>query len=153
MVPVIALAATAAASTAAAEDFPQLKPGLWEFSRAKSLLPSEGKPPTESVRQCTSPTEDMRKKWAQLASGECHFSPIAHDGKRFTYSSICKRYDVEFQIKSVVTVNSEGDYRVDTESRGANGASNEIVIAHRLGDCSPGSKRVNTHTTEASLTQ
>lgn len=138
---------TVTAPVSAADGFPQLKPGLWEFSRAKGAFPAQGKPPTQSVRQCTSPAEDMKKKWTQLATGECRFTPITRNGNRYTYTSVCKRYGAEFQLRSVVTVNSEADYRVETQTRGAGGASNEVVIAHRLGDCAPTSTPLNASAT------
>jgi hypothetical protein len=135
----LAAAISVAIHAAAADDFPVLKPGLWEYRHTNNSIQGQvsGAPGARSVRQCANPSEDMKKKWTRLAGGDCQFSPITHDGSRYTYRSVCKRYDVEFHISSVVTVQSDSEYSVNTESRRGSGASNETLVAHRVGNCIP----------------
>lgn len=127
----------AADAVDAANEFPVLKPGLWEYQRANNAAQSHGtgQPPPQTARQCTSPTEDMKHKWTQLAAKECQFTPILHDGSRYQYRSMCRREGAEVLITSVVTVKSDSEYRVNTQTRSAGGTSTDVVVAHRIGDC------------------
>ena len=129
------LVSVMAAASVAADEFPSLKPGLWEYQKTKIPAPGGHLPPSESVRRCTDPTADMKRKWAQLAAGDCRFSPIAHAGKRYQYRSVCRREGVEVLVSSVVTVENENSYQVKTQSRASGGTSNEVVVARRLDDC------------------
>ena len=123
------------AAVAAAEDFPAFKPGLWEFNRTLYLARMQGDPPKQSVKKCTSPTDDMKNKWEQLSAESCKFSPITRDGKRYTYRSVCQQGERVMQTASVITVETDSDYTVETKSVSQGGTSREVVVAHRVGDC------------------
>jgi hypothetical protein len=131
----LALSGPSSPVLAASGDFPVLKPGLWEYQRTVAAKSAQAKAPTQTVRQCTSPSEDIKKKWAQLASADCKFSPIAHEDNRYTYTSVCRRNELALQMRSVITVHSDTDYRINTEWYGPGGGSKEAVTAHRIGDC------------------
>jgi hypothetical protein len=130
-----AAALLASAAVTAADDFPTFKPGLWTFQRTLYLARMQSEPPTQSVRKCTSPTNDMKKKWEVLAAQSCTFSPITHSGNRYTYRSVCKRDDRQVPMASTITMENDSDYRVETQSVGESGLSREVVVAHRVGDC------------------
>jgi hypothetical protein len=134
----LALSGPCSPARAAAGDFPVLKPGLWEYQRTVAAKSAQAKAPTQTVRQCTSPSEDIKKKWTQLASADCKFSPIAHDDNRYTYTSVCRRNELALQMRSIITVNSDSDYRINTEWYGPGGGSKEVVTARRIGDCPTG---------------
>ena len=93
------------------------------------------KPQLRTVSKCTNPTEDIRKKWDMLAVQSCKFSPVTHDGNRYSYSSVCEKNGVTLQSKSVITVESDSAYRVETESHTNNQAQKEVIVAKREGDC------------------
>lgn len=122
-------------SNAVADDFPVLKPGLWEYQRTGAAKSAQGQTTPETVRQCTSPSDDIRKRWAKLASGDCTFSPIKHTDDRYAYTSVCRHNDLVFQMASVITVENDSAYRIRTELFSAGGSSKEIVVARRQGDC------------------
>jgi len=107
---------------------------MWSFSSTTSLY-GNGKPRVRTMTRCADPTEEIRKKWESLAAQSCKFSPMAHVENRYSFSSSCNTQGRVVSMKSVITVEKEDAYRVDTQSHTNTQASREIVIAHRVSDC------------------
>jgi hypothetical protein len=128
------LAVLAFSCAVAADELPAFKQGMWAYSSTKTLK-NGSKPQERKVQLCTSPTEDIRKKWDSLAGRACQFTPLRHNGAKYVYSSSCERNGVKLQTISVITVESDSSYRVDTESRTNNAAQKEAIVAKRVGDC------------------
>jgi hypothetical protein len=123
------------AGLAAAEnEFPAFQPGLWSFTSTVTLK-GANKPQVRTVRKCTNPTADIKKKWDILAMQSCKFSPMKHEGDRYSYTSFCEKNGLMLQSKSSIIVESSGAYRVETDSRTNNQTQKEVVEAKRLGDC------------------
>ncbi len=113
----VAMALLVWTTVASADDFPVLKPGLWEYERTTNSVRSPSKPPAQSFTQCTSPSEDMKNKWKQLAGGACRFTPIEREGNRHKYRSMCRRNDQEVLGASVIDHGRDrqqihGQYRI-----------------------------------------
>jgi len=115
-------------------EFPTFQPGLWSFTSTVNLK-GANKPQVRTVRKCTNPTADIKKKWDMLASQSCKFSPMTHDGNRYSYGSFCEKNGLILQSKSSIIVESSSAYRVETDSRTNNQAQKEIIEAKRLGEC------------------
>lgn len=127
-------AALVALPGTAADDLPSFQPGLWSFT---ITVHAQGavKPQVQTLRRCANPTDDIRRKWQVLASKTCRFSPVAHDGKRYTYSSTCQKDQMLLNMKAVITVDSAQAYQVETESRTNNQVRRESLVAKREGAC------------------
>jgi len=130
----IAGAALLAASALGAEDLPSFQPGLWSFT-INIVTPGSSTPHVQMVTSCTNPSDEIRKKWQSLAVKTCQFSPIAHAGNRYSYSSTCQKDGMRLSMQAVITVQSEQAYRVDTESKTNNQVRKESLVAKREGDC------------------
>jgi hypothetical protein len=107
---------------------------MWSFSSTVSAM-AASKPQVRTVSKCTNPTEDIKKKWNALSIQSCKFSPMKHDGDRYSYTSFCEKNGLMLQSKSSIIVESSSAYRVETDSRTNNQTQTEVVEAKRLGDC------------------
>jgi Protein of unknown function (DUF3617) len=128
------VAAVAAGRMAVAEELPQFRQGLWSYSSTK-FVQGNTRPRARNLQVCVDPTRDMQKKWQTLALRACKFSPIAHDGNRYTYTSTCQSKGVSLQATSTISADSDSSYRVETESRADSFLEKEIILARRVGDC------------------
>ena len=130
-----ALAATGAFApgTAAADELPAFRKGLWEYDRTME----RGGGPKQSVkaRQCVDPTEDMNRQRAMLSQSGCKFSPIARNGNVYTYSARCTMAGLTVESRSALKLESDAAYRLEVESSEGGIASREVLIARRVGDC------------------
>jgi hypothetical protein len=128
-----ALAALLIAATAAAEELPTLKRGMWQFDRTVNGREMG------VITQCANPTVDMKEQDAMLTAAGCNFAPVRQDGD--TYS-----FDVECAIKSgstvinsktttVMTVSGDSAYTVRVTGTTNGKPTEESVVAKRLGDC------------------
>jgi hypothetical protein len=131
---IAALGLAGSVPTLAADDLPSFEPGMWSFS-STVMTSNSNKPQTRSVRKCTDATDDIRKKWAALAQQSCKFSPVAHSGNKYSYSSVCQRNGMALEMKSTLTASSRTAYRVETESRTNSQMQKEVLVAQRIGAC------------------
>jgi Protein of unknown function (DUF3617) len=132
------LAGTATLSLAAlADDYPVLKPGMWEFKRTVASPDAGGKAMNVERRECADPTADMKKSNDTLAKQGCKFSPIVRSGNAYSFSSDCRIQGAQFQSRSVITVDGAGAYRVDVTSTGGGSSTKELLVARRVGECQP----------------
>jgi hypothetical protein len=131
----LALAAGLAAvmSVAWADELPQFRQGLWEFSRTTQGGPGESKPMVS--RRCTSPGEDMKRQNDMLARSGCQFSPITRSGNEYRFSSTCKLQGLAVESRSVLTAEGDDAYRVTIEAREGGESHQEVLVATRIGDC------------------
>ena len=129
----VALAALLIAATAAAEELPTLKRGMWQFDRTVNGREMG------VITQCANPTVDMKEQDAMLTAAGCNFAPVRQDGD--TYS-----FDVECAIKSgstvinsktttVMTVSGDSAYTVRVTGATNGKPTEESVVAKRIGDC------------------
>jgi len=119
----------------AADPWPGLRPGSWEFTRTIRSAHTGGKPRVVRSVRCLDPVADMKQQNSRLARAGCTFSPVVQRGNTYTFSSLCRIAGMEVRSKSVLTVESPTAYRlhVDTVEDGAPGC--EDMVARRLGDC------------------
>lgn len=133
---IISMVALCAAGTAAAADqWPLLRHGMWEFSRSIETPGKGGKPQTMQTKQCTNPTEDMKRQNEMLSKGGCRFSPVTRSGNVYTYSAQCKMQGMAGTSKSVLTVDGDSAYTIRIESDFGGEATREVLQARRTGDC------------------
>jgi hypothetical protein len=136
-----AAAATVVTWTVAHADLglPSFRPGKWSFTSTVSPAGAT-QPQVRKATACTDPTQEIEKKWRELAQKSCQFSPVSHAGDRYSYSSQCAANGVLLTTRSSIVVKSDSEYRVETESRSNGTTRQETVEARRLGDCAPGTQ-------------
>lgn len=129
------LAVALAAGRAAADDWPVLRAGMWEFNRTIETPGTPGKPQTIQKKDCTNPTEDMKKQNEMLTKAGCKFSPVVRSGNTYTTSSSCTMQGVSSTGKSVLTVQSDSAYEIRVDSDFGGKKTHEVLRAKRTGDC------------------
>jgi len=130
------LAVMLSAGTAiAAEDWPVLRHGLWEFNRTMESAGKGGPAKSVQARQCVNPTDDMKRQREMLGKSGCRFSPISRSGNVYTYSATCTMQGLSGTSKSALTVVSDSAYTLRVESDFGGEATRELLQAKRLGDC------------------
>lgn len=122
----------------AADAFPKLRYGEWEFTR--SVPGQAANVQSLSMRECLDPGRSMRDQNAMLEKVGCKFDPPQVAGRVYTYVARCDVPDVGKTIaRSVVTVESDSAYTISVESEGVMQGkpvkTAETMTAKRLGNC------------------
>jgi hypothetical protein len=135
----LCLAALAAPGVALAADaFPKLRYGEWEFTR--SVPGQAANVQSLSMRECLDPGRSMRDQNAMLEKVGCKFDPPQVAGKVYTYVARCDVPDVGKTVaRSVLTVENDSAYTISVESEGVMQGkpmkTAETMTAKRLGNC------------------
>ena len=130
------LVAVALAAPSLAADYPVFRQGLWEFNRTLQAQ-AGAKAQTVATKRCIDPTADMKRQNQMLSKQGCTFSPITAKGNVYTFSSDCRMQGLAVRSTSVITAESETAYTLQVTSSGSEGASQEKLVARRIGDCKP----------------
>jgi hypothetical protein len=113
---------------AAPDEWPTLRQGMWEFRRTvggKAMAPVTG---------CTQPADDMRRQNEVLQKAGCKLSPPKRKGNAYTVQAECSGA-VKGRQTSVITVQSDGEYRVEVRGDVGGAPTEETLVARRIGDC------------------
>lgn len=116
------------------EEPPPFRQGLWQFDRTVGGQKVE-------TRECTNPTEELKKQNTLLTRSGCTFTPTQRSGDRYTFSAECTvntpgAASVSARSTSMMTVESDSAYTVAITTTGAGTSTQETLIARRIGDCS-----------------
>jgi hypothetical protein len=118
---------------AAGEDLPQLKAGLWTFTRTVN-----GR--TVESSKCTSPVEDMKRQNAKLEKSGCTFAPIRKAGSSYTLEATCAMKlptgaSIDSRTTTVMTVDGDGAYRLDVTGTVGGEPTKETLVARWVSHC------------------
>lgn len=134
-----AMAATALALPAFAEQFPARKPGLWETK-------SPGAEAQTMAKQCVGPGTDQALM-GTMAGGACSKIEIVKTATGYSVSSECTLGTIKASGISTITGDFETAMRTESNTTltGMPGQSGPVerklvVEARRIGDCAPGQK-------------
>jgi hypothetical protein len=120
---------------------PQLRPGLWEYRRTQ-INSGGGKPQTATVRKCSDPTAEFKRKLAELQGRGCVFESLRQDGQRYEASWRCTAPDgTVLAMRDSITVLSDTSYQNESEAFLSHEATHSTIVAIRLGDCSAANRR------------
>lgn len=131
----VLLAATLVTGRVAADDWPALRAGMWEFSRTIETPGASGKPQDIQKKDCTNPTDDMKKQNDMLTKAGCKFSPVVRAGNTYTFSATCTMQGASGTSKSVLTVQGDSAYEIRVDSDFGGKKTHEVLRAKRTGDC------------------
>ena len=129
---VLAASVVASAAAVGAEDLPQFRPGLWQFTRTIEELKQGTKPPPMNLQECADPTASLKK---HKESPGCTFSPMTRRGESYSFTADCQTERGRLRSKSVITVESDSAYRLRVESQAGEQQVTEVLVARRIGEC------------------
>jgi len=140
-----ALALLVAAAPAAAQDYPKLKPDLWEVtSRSSAQNPSD--PPLKSTMCLDEATsKEMYNASQGMMAGLCSKFDVKKDGNRYSSEAVCQIAQSKMIAKSTMTVTGDSAYTIqgtstyDPPFMGMKDASTTVEARH-AGACKPGMK-------------
>jgi hypothetical protein len=121
---IVGLLLTIPAAVVRGDDAPQLKAGLWEFSRSNGGTPS-GTPPM-TAQKCTDPAKLFGEK-PKMES--CEFSPMTRSGNTYSFTADCTIHGTPLTSKTAIVVDGDSAYTMTVDSQG------EVLVARRIGDC------------------
>ena len=141
LMPAVALAVLAAGPTAAAQDFPKLKPGLWEMTTSTNRAPDAKSKSTLCLD--ASVQQDMIRMSSGMMAGLCSKSELKMSGNKFTGEAVCNLGGSTMKSKSVMTMTSDTSYRTEAEATfdpplGGHATSKSVIEGRHVGACKPG---------------
>jgi hypothetical protein len=121
-------------TSARAEEPPVFRQGLWQFDRTVGGQKIQ-------TRECTNPTDELRRQNALLTRSGCAFTPTQRSANKYTFSAECTvatpgAASVSARSTSVMTVESDSEYQVEITTTGEGTSTQETLFARRIGDCS-----------------
>jgi uncharacterized protein DUF3617 len=134
-------AGAAGPAPAIAVALPQFRPGLWEYRRTR-INSGGDKPQTATVRKCSDPTAEFKRKLAELQGRGCVFEPLKQDGRHYEASWRCSAPDgTVLAMRDSITVLSDTSYQNESEAFVSHEATHSTIVAIRIGACSEASRR------------
>ncbi len=136
-----AFVALGAQAALGAQDFPKLKPGLWEMVATTSRSPEAKSRSTLCLD--ASVQQEMFKMSSGMMAGMCSRSELKGSGSRFVGEAVCNVGGSTMKSKSVMTMNGDAAYRTEAEATfdpplGGQAASKSVIEGRYLGACKPG---------------
>lgn len=138
------LALLAAASVALAQDFPKLKPGLWEVTTTSGRREGAAPRPT-SMCLDDSVQQDMYRISTGMMTGMCSKHDIRVAGSRVTADAVCDLGGTRMESRAVMTLSGNTAYRTEAHATfdppmmGAR-ESSTLIEGRHVGACKPGQK-------------
>jgi hypothetical protein len=139
----LAVPALALPSPAAAQDYPKLRPGLWELTHTSDNAPK--RPTTATVCLDDTVQKEMFAMGNGAMQGMCSKHDFRMSGGRATGDFVCDMGGSTMHSKSTMVMNGDSGYRTEihtTYSPPLMGLSkiNTVLTARRLGACKPGQR-------------
>jgi len=129
------------ASATSAEEFPTLRPGLWEYQRTTQRSDQDWVPKDIVERVCGNPNDTLKQQNEALAKLGCAMT-VAQKESDNTYNltaDCTTKNGQKVHSRSVTTFNGDSQYTSVIDSSGwLTGVPvqfAERVIAKRIGDC------------------
>jgi hypothetical protein len=140
----LVLCVLAAPLAAIAQDFPKLKPGLWEMSNTSSRR-NDAAPVKSTLCLDASVQQDMIRMASGAMQGMCSKHDVKYSGNKITAEGICKIGDSTMKSQSVMTMSGDTAYRTvahatfDPPFAGTT-ESNSVIEGRHVGACKPGQR-------------
>jgi hypothetical protein len=136
---------------ALAQDFPKLKPGLWEMDRALDRPPGSANAPappsTSRTTMCLD--ESVERDMFNMAMGEMSGRCSKHDfkltGNRMTGDLVCDLGGTTMHSKSLMVLDGDRAYRAEVDTTYdppfmGRSQSRTVLTARNIGPCKPGQR-------------
>ena len=141
----LAAASAAPAHAVSLDDYPRLKPGLWEVSSRTSEQPKDSPPARSSMCLDDATAREMYRFSQGMMEGMCSKFDVRHTGNRYVSEAVCKLGDSRMVARSTMTVAGDTAYRIEGSSSydppfmGIKDATTTVDAKH-AGPCRPGQK-------------
>ena len=141
----LALAAGLVAAPALAQDYPKLKPGLWEVSSRHSAQAKDDPPLRSTMCLDDATAKEMYTASQGVMAGMCSKFEVKRDGNVFRSEAVCTIAQSKMVAKSTMTLSGDAAYRIEGTStydppfQGMKEASTTVDAKH-AGPCKPGQK-------------
>jgi hypothetical protein len=137
------LCAPAAAQDSIAQDFPKLRPGLWQMDRASER--AAGAPNTMTVCLDDSVQKEILGMGVGAMQGMCSKHDFSFSGGRGTGDFICDFGGSKMHSTSTIVMNGDTSYRTEIRTTYdpplmGQAQMNTVVNARRIGACKPGQR-------------
>ncbi len=138
------LLAEAVAQTAAPDDHPRRRPGLWEVRTAGAQ--ASGLPPTRFCVGEHTDNETSQLDRSVGGRGACTLGAFRRAGRAWVAESVCRQGRTSVVSRAIASGDLETEYRIDTVVQydpplgGVRREDKEAVLATWLGPCEPGQK-------------
>lgn len=132
-----------AASAAAAEDYPKLRPGLWELKRMSDRSQDRGQ--TTTICMDESLQHDMYDMGTGRMQGMCSKHEFKISGNRGSGEAVCNLNGSTMHSRSTMTINGDVGYHTDVDTTfdpPMNGQTkaHSVLEARYLGPCASGQR-------------
>lgn len=144
-VALLAAACATPASAASTDDYPRLRPGLWEVSSRTSVQPKDEPPARSSMCLDDASARELYRFSQGMMEGMCSKFDVKHTGNRYVSEAVCKLGDSRMVARSTMTVAGDTAYRIEGSSSydppfmGIKDATTTVDAKH-AGPCRPGQK-------------
>lgn len=121
--------------SAADVDWPELEPGLWQFTRT---MTTAGKSTTIERQGCTDPVAEWEKQREASGQAGCRVETVKAAAGRYVTTAECSLPNAgQGSSRSTALITGPGAYEVTVENSGvlAKSGEREHLVARRLGDC------------------
>ena len=144
----LALVLASAAASALAQDFPKLKPGLWEMERS-SDHERTGRAPAQPNRMTMCLDESVQREMVDVGSGAMKGMCARHEfkmsGNRGSGDFVCDIAGSRMHSKSTMTLQGSVGYRTEIDTTydppfAGQTHTKTIVTARYVGACKPGQR-------------
>jgi hypothetical protein len=134
-----------AAGPALAQDYPALKPGLWQVQTRISTQKADEPPLQSTMCLDAATTREMLQMGQGMMAGMCSRFEVKRDGNRWASEAVCKLGDSTMNSRSTMTVTGDSAYRIEGSSTYVPpfmgmAAATTTVDAKHAGACKPGQK-------------
>ena len=124
-----------------AQEYPKLKPGLWEISSMASRTPDAKMKSTLCLD--ASIQQEMIRMSTGMMAGMCSKSEFKSVGKAFVAEAVCNLGGSTMKSKSVMTMNGDTSYRTEASATfdpplGGQSQSTTVIEGRHVGACKPG---------------
>jgi len=127
---------------AQAQDFPKLKPGLWEMTTTASR--NKDRPPLRSsICLDASLQQEMIRMSTGMMQGMCSKFDMKYVGNKFTGEAVCNFGGSTMRSKSVMTLPGDTAYRTEAHATfdppmGGMTQSDTVIEGRNIGACKSG---------------
>jgi len=133
-----------ASAVAGAQEFPKLKPGLWEMSTTTTRQDGGA---TKTISMCldSSVQQEMFRVSTGMMAGMCSKHDLKVSANRVTSVASCEMAGSRIDARSVMTLTGDTAYRTETHATfdppfmGAKESTTRLEGRH-IGACKPGQK-------------
>jgi hypothetical protein len=141
---VLALPAGAGAAVPAAQDFPKLRPGLWELTRSSDRTAGHA-PQRTTICLDDSVQKQMYQAGLGAMGSMCSKHDFRLEGQRGEAEFVCTVGPTRLHSKAVMTLHGDTAYRTEIDTTfdppmHGTARSHAVLDARRTGRCKPGQR-------------